>query len=54
MKVYFNGNLECGAYIQNAVVIVPEDYTMRQMVSAIKSAGYTTFKLPSMKRLVRV
>lgn len=52
MKVYFNGNLECGAFIQNAVVEVPEDYTMRQMVEAIKHAGYISFKLPSMKRSV--
>ena len=54
MKVYFNGNLECGAYIQNAMVEVPEDYTMNQMVNAIKAAGYVTFKLPTMKRLVRI
>lgn len=57
-KVLFNGELALSygstAYVQGAEVIVPEDYTMNQLVTAIKKAGYVSFMLPSMKRLVRV
>lgn len=52
--VYFNGQLECGAYIQNARVEVPEDYTMNQLVTAIKNAGYVSFMTETMKRLVEI
>lgn len=36
INVYFNGVLECGAYIQGDNVEVPENYTMLQLVTAIK------------------
>ena len=52
IKVYFNGETEMGCYIQNTMVVLPEDYTMNQLVTAIKNAGYTRFMLPTMKRLV--
>lgn len=52
--VYFNGQLECGAYIQNAMVVVPEDYTMNQLVTAIKNAGYVRFMTNSMRTLVEI
>ena len=54
IKVYFDGETEMGCYIQNAMVVLPEDYTMNQLVTAIKNAGYTRFMLPTMKRLVEV
>ena len=54
VTVYFNGELECGAFIQNAMVIVNEDYTMLQLVTAIKEAGYKTFMTGTMKRLAKV
>ena len=54
IKVYFNGVLTCGAYIYGACVEVPEDYTMRQLVNAIKEAGYIQFMLDSMKILAYV
>lgn len=53
-KVYFDGQLECGAYIQNAMVIVPEDYTMNQLVTAIKDAGYVSFMTRTMRILVEI
>lgn len=53
-KVLFNGEiaLSCGgsAYVQGAQVIVPEDYTMNQLVTEIKEAGYISFMLPTMKK----
>lgn len=52
--IYFNGQLECGAYIQNAMVIVPEDYTMNQLVTAIKNAGYISFMTRTMRTLVKI
>ena len=54
IKVYFNGTTESGCYIQNAMVVLHEDYTMNQLVKAIKEAGYINFMLPTMKRLVEV
>lgn len=53
-KIYFDGERESGAYIRNAMVVLPEDYTMTQFVRAIKEAGYTRFMLPTMKRLVSI
>lgn len=51
-KVYFDGvTKEYGSYVQNACVILPEDYTMTQFINAIKDR-YQMFKLPSMKKLV--
>lgn len=52
--VYFDGQLECGAYIQNAMVVVPEDYTMNQLVTAIKNAGYISFMTRTMRTLVEI
>ncbi len=48
-KVYFDGITEMGCNIQNAVVMLPEDYTMNQLVSGIKALGYKMFKLNTMK-----
>ena len=53
-KVYFDGITEMGCVIKNAMVVVSEDYTMNQMVKAIKDNGYKMFKLDSMKRFVEV
>lgn len=52
--IYFNGQLECVAYIQNSMVIVPEDYTMNQLVTAIRSAGYVSFMTKAMRTLVKI
>ena len=54
IKVYFDGVLECGAYIQGADVVVPENYGMGQLVRAIKQAGYKAFKLDTMRVLVKI
>lgn len=54
IKVYFDGTLECGAHIQGAMVIVPEDYTMNQLVTAIREAGYITFRTETMNRAVSI
>jgi Mg/Co/Ni transporter MgtE len=54
VKVYFDGELESGAYIQNAMVVLNEDWTMGQVVKAIKESGYKSFMLRTMKRLVRI
>lgn len=43
-----------GCCIQNAMVVVSEDYTMNQMVKAIKEAGYKAFMLNTMKRFVTI
>lgn len=57
-ELYFNGELSmsCGgsAYIQGAKVIVPQDPTMNQIITAIREAGYISFKLPGMRKLVRI
>ena len=49
-EVFFNGVLNCGAVIYGASVIVPEDYTMLEIVKAIKAAGYKAFIMPGMRR----
>lgn len=54
IKVYFDGITNMGCCIKNARVEVNEDYTMRQIVNAIKEAGYQMFKLDSMNRFVKV
>ncbi len=55
IKVYFDGITSTyGCYIQNACVTLYEDYTMNQLVSAIKSNGYQMFKLHSMKTFAKV
>lgn len=53
-KMYFDGQTENGSYIQNAMIIVPEDETMNQIVTAIKEQGYSYFKLDSMRKLVKI
>ena len=52
--VYFDGQLENGTFVQNAAVEVPEDYTMNQLVTAIKNQGYTSFTTRTMKTLVKI
>ena len=54
IKVYFNGVLECGAYFQGADVEVPENYTMLQLVTAIKEAGYKRFMTETMRTMANV
>ena len=54
MKVKFYGITKeygCGVY---ASVILPEDYTMNQLVQAIKAAGYSAFRTETMKVLVDI
>lgn len=53
-KVYFYGITEMGCCIQNACVFVPNDYTMNQLVTAIKEAGYKAFKLNTMRIFVEI
>ena len=52
--VYFDGQLVSGAYIQNAYVTVDEDYTMNQLVTTIREAGYVAFMTQTMNRLVKI
>jgi hypothetical protein len=54
IKVYFDGQRESGAFVQGAAVTVNEDYTMRQLVNAIKAAGYVSFATETMRRLAKV
>lgn len=54
MKVYFNGQTKNGSFIYDAMVTVPEDYTMNQLVKAIRNAGYISFMTATMKRLVKI
>jgi hypothetical protein len=54
IKVYFDGERESGAFVQGASVTVSEDYTMRQLVNAIKEAGYISFVTETMRRLAKV
>lgn len=53
-KVYFDGQLESGAFIKNAMVTVPKDYSMNQLVKAIKEAGYISFMTQTMRTLVKI
>lgn len=56
-KIYFNGETkEYGCYIQGASVTVSDDYTMSEVVRAIKNAGYKTFILieSNMKVMAKV
>lgn len=52
--VYFDGITEMGSCIKNAMVVLPEDYTMNQLVKAIKENGYMMFMLPTMKRFMKI
>lgn len=54
VKVYFDGQRESGAYVQGAMVVVNEDYTMNQLVNAIKEEGYVSFMTDTMKILVKI
>lgn len=54
-KVYFDGETDkYGAYVQGASVTVSDDYTMTELVKAIKAAGYATFMTETMRRLAKV
>lgn len=54
VKVYFNGITEMGCCITDAMVVVPEDYTMGEIVRAIKANGYRYFRLDGMRRYAEV
>lgn len=54
IRVYFDGQRESGAYVQCDFVTVKENYTMLQLVTAIKNAGYVSFATDTMKRLARI
>ncbi len=54
IKVYFNGQLKSGAFIQDAFVYVNEDYTMTQLVTAIKEVGFISFMTGNMRKLVKI
>lgn len=47
--VYFNGITTGGCCIQNAMVTVRENYTMTEIVNAIRNAGYKKFQLCGMR-----
>lgn len=54
-KVYFDGITgEYGCCIKDAMVTLNDDYTMNQLVNAIKDAGYQMFKLPTMHRFCKI
>lgn len=48
-RVYFDGITEMGCSIKNAMVTVSDDWTMNEIVEAIKDQRYIFFKLPTMK-----
>lgn len=54
VKIYFTGITNIGCVVQNAIVFVPEEYTMNQINKAIKESGYIMFMLPSMKVFAEV
>lgn len=54
VRVYFDGQRESGACVQNAMVVLNEDWTMSQLVRAIKESGYVSFCLETMKRAVKI
>lgn len=57
-ELYFDGELSLAsggaAFIHGAKVFVPDEPTMNQIVAAIREAGYLSFKLSTMRRLVRI
>lgn len=53
-KVYFDGILEMGSSIKDAMVVVSDDWTMTELTKAIKEAGYTMFKTNTMKRYAKL
>lgn len=55
IKVYFYGETDKdGTYVQGASVTVSDDYTMLELVKAIKAAGYATFMIAEMRGLAKV
>lgn len=52
--VYFDSVLECGAVIKNDMVVLPEDFTMTQLVKALKAHGVKMFKLETMRVFVKI
>lgn len=54
IKVYFDGITNMGCCIKNAMMVLPEDYTMTQVVNEVKRLGYQMFKLDTMKVFVKV
>lgn len=53
-EVYFDSVLECGAVIKNDMVVLPEDWTMTQLVKALKANGVKMFKLETMRVFAKV
>lgn len=54
IKIYFTDITEYGSCIYDVVVFVSEDYTMNQLVLAIKEEEYASFKLQSMRCFVKI
>lgn len=52
-KVYFEGQTIEGAYIRT-FIMMNEDYTMNQLVSAIKTRGFINFMTSTMNILVTI
>lgn len=52
--VYFDSVLECGAVIKNDMVVLPKDWTMTQLVKALKADGVKMFKLETMRVFAKV
>lgn len=52
-KVYFEGQTTEGAYIRTSIMM-NEDYTMNQLVSAIKARGFINFMTSTMNILVNI
>lgn len=50
--IYFDGMLDCGAYIANAKVTVPDNAEKYDIVKAIRAAGYVSYVDPDEGKLV--
>ena len=53
-KLYIDGQLKDGAYIQNYCVHLNEDYTMNQLVEFLRAQGFERFKTKDMGILVKI
>ncbi len=54
-RVYFDGiTAEYGCNVQGAMVVVNDDWTMTELVNAIRESGYCMFMLNSMRRYAEV
>ena len=53
-RVYFDSVLECGAVIKGDMVVLPKDWTMTQLVKALKANGVKMFKLETMRVFAKV